>query len=195
MLKHTGKQGYITEHIAKARLYYETYRGAYASQLRYPGGPTRVPKNGNAVRYPGRPHGPPGYAMDTWRLCARATRVNRHFEENMASLNKFSLICDVSFDDVFIKRYRCEKTHPSITKMYGKLLMTWRIFGVMASASNNDHDDVVRPTHVMSVLVMLKTNKMFILTIPARGSKRNVTPRGTRPLIWESDGSHLLTWF
>ena len=97
------------------------------------------------------------------------------FLENMASLNKFSLICDVSFDDVFIKRYRCEKTHPSITKMYGKLLMTWRIFGVMASASNNDHDDVVRPTHVMSVLVMLKTNKMFILTIPARGSKRNVT--------------------
>ena len=46
---------------------------------RYPGGPTRVPKNGNAVRYPGGPHGPPGYAMATWRLCARATRVNRHF--------------------------------------------------------------------------------------------------------------------
>ena len=53
--------------------------------------------------------------------------------------------------------------------------MTWRIFGAMASASNNDHDDVVRPTHVMSVLVMLKTNKMFILTIPARGSKHNAT--------------------
>ena len=47
---------------------------------RYPGGPTRVPKNGKAVRYPGGPHGPPGYAMATWRLCARATRVNRHFD-------------------------------------------------------------------------------------------------------------------
>ena len=37
------------------------------TRLRYPGGPTRVPKNGNAVRYPGRPHDPPGYAMITWR--------------------------------------------------------------------------------------------------------------------------------
>ena len=93
----------------------------------------------------------------------------------MASLNEFSLISDVGFDNVFIKRYRCEKTHPSITKMYGKLLMTWRIFGAMASASSNDHDDVVRPTHVMSALVMLKTNNMFVLTIPARRSKRNAT--------------------
>ena len=57
------------------------------TRLRYPGGPTRVPKNGNAVRYPGRPYDPPGYAMTSWRLCARATRVNKHLENNMAVMN------------------------------------------------------------------------------------------------------------
>ena len=63
----------------KERLYYGTYYGAYTPGFGTRRGTTRVPKNGNADRYPGRPHGPPVYAMTTWRLCARATRVNRHF--------------------------------------------------------------------------------------------------------------------
>ena len=72
MLKCTGMKGYITEHIT-AHTHPASVPGWHV------GGPTRVPKNGNAARYPGRPYDPPGYAMTTWRLCARATQVNRHF--------------------------------------------------------------------------------------------------------------------